>query len=124
MKLGGSSDGKDNAVVVANSSEGSERSPSSDKVGAPRNKRKTAATDTVSKARTEQVLVDYLGAMSEQVGSISNCIVQRSSDGITYSDVIFMVKDELKESMKPTGALLSKMNSMLEHLTSSQTKDV
>ena len=34
------------------------------------------------------------------------------------------MKDELKESMKPTKALLSKMNSMLKHLTSSQTKDV
>ena len=49
----GSSDGKNNAVVVANSSEGSERSPSSDRVGEPRKKMKTAATGTVSKARTE-----------------------------------------------------------------------
>ena len=55
MTLGGSSDGEDNAVVLENSSEGSERSSSSDIVGEPRRKRKTAATGTVSKAKTEQV---------------------------------------------------------------------
>ena len=55
MTLGGSSDEEDNAVVVGNSSEGSERSPSSDRVGEQRKKRKTAATGTVSKAKTEQV---------------------------------------------------------------------
>ena len=124
MTLGGSSDVEDNAVVVANSSEGSEISPRSDRVGEPRKKRKTAATGTVSKARTEQVLVDYLGAMSEHVGAISDCTVQRSSDGLTRNDVVSIVKDEVKESMKPTEELLSKMNSMLERLTSFQRKDV
>ena len=68
--------------------------------------------------------MEYLGAMSEHVGAISDCIVQRSSDGITRNDVVYVVKDELKESMKPTEALLSNMNSILERLTSFQTKDV
>ena len=62
--------------------------------------------------------------MSEHVGAISGCFVQRWSDGITKNDVVSIVKDELKESMKPTEALLSKMNSMLERLTSYQTKVV
>ena len=124
VTLGWSIDGEDNAVVVANSSEGNERSPSSDRVGEPRKKSKTAATGTVSKAKTEQVLVDCLGTINEHVGAISDCIVQRSSGGITRNEVVTIVKDELKESMKPTEALLSEMQSMLECLTSSQTKDV
>ena len=68
--------------------------------------------------------MDYLAAMSEHVEAISDCIVQHSSDGITRNDVVSIAKDELKESMKPTEALLRKMNGILERLTSSQLKDV
>ena len=53
----GSTDGENNAVVVETSSKGIRRSPFSDRVDEPRKKRKTSATGTVSKEKTEQVLV-------------------------------------------------------------------
>ena len=128
MTLGDSSDGDSNTgnevTPCTVLSEGTSEENSEDGVvGVCKKKRKTGATVTPTKTKTEHASLEYVGHMTQHIGAISETIRMRSlSSSVSKADVLSIVKQEVKESMKPTHELLLKMNGMLETLSSNQSQ--
>ena len=127
MTLGDSSDGSNTGNEVTPctvASDGtSEENSEEGVVGVRKKKRRTGATGTPTKTKTEHAILEHVGHMTQHIGAISETIRMRSlSSSLSKADVVSIVKQEVNESMKPTHELLLKMNGMLETLSSNQSQ--
>ena len=88
-------------------------------VGARKSKRKTGATGTSSKCKkSEDVLLEHVGAMTEHIGSISQVLLtgsggQGDQSHLKEEDVVEIVQREVRNSIRPTNDMLEKMMDMI-----------
>ena len=88
-------------------------------VGARKRKRKTGATGTSSKGKkSEDVLLEHVGAMTEHIGSISKVLLtgsggQGDQSHLKKEDIVEIVQREVRNSIRPTNDMLEKMMDMI-----------
>ena len=87
--------------------------------GARKRKRKTGASGTPSKdKKAEDVLLEHVGAMTEHIGSIPEVLLSSAScevDGnqLKKENVVQIVQQEVRNSMRPTNQMLERMMDMI-----------